>query len=219
MEEWIERYVHCDEGPGNFVRQVNRNDDVFAHLPYARWKQDERSAIPALLHLLSPAGLRRNVRHENERSVLWLACARDRVLAAVVIDRPGDARFDLRVKRMNNPIESRILSTLVGEIPNVFLERVFTCVRIDIPNLLRDRSSFTYDLYTEDGDAALWLKLLALVRQCVNRRSRPVHGLVFPSVLAAVRIGRTLVMVRKLSAPETDIEGELVVHVCARYFQ
>ena len=103
------------------------------------------------------------------------------MLTAVVVEyyKQGDERLDLRVKKIDGPIESRIFSTLVSEIRNVFLARVFKVVRFDIPNLLRNGWSSSFDVYANAGDPELWHKPLALVGQVVNQPSIPVHDTEF----------------------------------------
>ena len=232
MEAWIERYVSYEQRPEDFMRLIESKDELFTAMRNVRWKQDEQSAIPALLHMLSPAAVR-NVRYDEDGVYsLWLACARDRVLVAVVVEyfKPGDERLNVRVKRMDSPIESRIFSTLVGEVKTVFLASVFEAVRFSIPNLLRNGWSSSFDVYSNAGYPELWHKLLALVGQVVKQPSTPVHDTGNPSVmsaarvgqmLSAVRIGRALVVVRKVSHVPFPQESQeyLVVQVAAQYFQ
>ena len=70
----MERYVSCERPPEDFMRLVDSRDELFSDMRNVRWKQDEQSAIPALLHILSPTAAR-NVRHENAEDslhILWL---------------------------------------------------------------------------------------------------------------------------------------------------
>lgn len=220
IKQWRTRYVVSIDPrtPANFVRIVNSRDSTFMPTLSVRWTQDEHSAISALLHILSPES-ERNVRYEKEDSlnILWLSCTRDRVLAAVLIDYwspNGVGAADVSVKKMENPIESRILSTLAGEIPNQYVERVFMCVRYDIPRLLRKDlvSCSSLDIHVEVYGPVLWHKLLAIVGQSVDQQTTPVHDHGLGSVLCAVRIGPALVVIKKLFLPEVTV----VLHVYAQ---
>ena len=249
IKQWKSTYVvSTDHRPvERFLHFVNLKDYGFAHTFDVRWTQGEGPAISALLHILSPES-ERNVRYAQQDSdeVLWLSCARNRVLAAAIIDYRGQNGVDyaravsVNVKKMENPIHSRIMSTLAGAIPNHQVGLVFDRVRFYIPNNFLEEedpspsndangnvktpvprkrvdlvSHFSMDLDTKIDDPVLWHKLLAIVGAIVDLPTTPAHDHESGQVLCAVRIGKALLVVKRLYIPEAT----LVLHGLAQFYQ
>ena len=191
MDAWLLRHVQCLDVRG-FAQRCMRPGDAFSNLVGVAWRQSERRAVTALLRVLvnRPHRVMRYV--DAAGDAMWLSCGRDRVLAAVLVQRDGV----LMVKRVDTPMHSRLLSALVGTVPNYHATQLFWYANFHLPRLLCiecvepvESERFDEEFF---HDASVWIVMLEAVADSMGRSFARLPD---EDRLCAARVGRSKVEV------------------------
>ena len=161
--------------------------------------------MTALMHLLSPPQVHhRIVLYEEDDTTLWLSCARDRVLAAVVVSGRADhGSVTLRAKKMNSSFQARLISTIAGEVYNKDVTRFFHIVMCYIPFRYAGSPIVTVGpiLFKFLRDYAyIWPKVLEIFADSKGETFSVVDRLE-PRSVCTVRIGNSRLSIVQSSVP------------------